>query len=213
MRKPRTRKRRNTHTKAHRAVSAEASAPMQPPRRAVAKEEGAQLVEFALVLPFLLVFVVGIVEFGGAFALKQKMANAAREGARIMVSNSLQSTNCSNTSTPCPVQWAAGAVSQYMTDDGVNSSCIAPGSPTSSGTDTWTYSCANGISLTINHNYTYYYTTSGGGSPVPYTGTQVTLTYPYSWFFNNIIKLLVPGSNPGLPTRLTESAVMQNIAN
>ena len=41
----------------------------------------------------------------------------------------------------------------------------------------------------------------------------MTVTYPYTWFFNDIIKLLVPSANLSLPNSLTETAVMQNIAN
>jgi Flp pilus assembly protein TadG len=171
----------------------------------VAGTEGSQLLEFGLALPFLLVFLLGIIQFGGAFNLKQKEANAAREGARIVVSNTLADSSC--TSTNCSVQTAVNAMANYMTDAGVDSSCINPASPSSSGTLTWTYSC-KGISMTINHAYVY---TPSGGTLV--TGTQVTLTYPYTWFFNDIIKLLVPKSNIGLPTSLTETAVMQNIAN
>lgn len=166
--------------------------------------EGAQLLEFALVLPVMLTFVVGIVQFGGAFNLKQKMANAAREGTRVMISNTLTDQSCA--SSYCSAQAAAQAVANYMTNNGVDSSCINPSSPTSTGTETWTYTCGNGISLTINHLYNF--TTSVGNLQ---TGTKVTVTYPYNWFFNNIIKLLVPGSNLALPNRLTETSVMQNI--
>ena len=45
-------------------------------------EEGQALVEFALVVPFLLLFLVGIVEFGRAWNLHQVLTDAAREGAR-----------------------------------------------------------------------------------------------------------------------------------
>lgn len=172
--------------------------------QSLAGTEGAQLLEFALVLPVMLVFAVGIVQFGGAFNLKQKMANAAREGARVMVSNPLTDLNCLGTN--CSAQAAAQAVANYMTNNGVDSSCINPGSPTSTGTESWTFACGNGISLTINHQYNY--TTSTGD---PQTGTQVILTYPYTWAFNNVIKLLVPGSNLALPNTLTETAVMKNI--
>jgi Flp pilus assembly protein TadG len=172
---------------------------------AAAGTEGSQLLEFGLALPFLLVFLLGIIQFGGAFNLKQKEANAAREGARIVVSNTLADSSCA--STNCSVQTAVNAMANYMTNEGVDSSCINPASPSSSGTSTWTYSC-NGISMTVNHAYVY---TPAGGTPI--TGTQVTLTYPYTWFFNDIIKLLVPSSNIGLPNSLTETAVMQNIAN
>ncbi|HET7212006.1 MAG TPA: TadE/TadG family type IV pilus assembly protein [Terriglobia bacterium] len=166
--------------------------------------EGSQLLEFALVLPVMLVFAVGIVQFGGAFNLKQKMANAAREGARVMVSNPLTDQNC--LSTYCSPQAAAQAVANYMTNNGVDSSCIDPSTPTSTSGETWTYACGSGISLTINHQYNY--TTSVGN---PQTGTQVTVTYPYTWAFNSVIKLLVPGSNIALPNSLTETAVMKNI--
>ena len=171
---------------------------------AASETGGAMLLEFALSLPFLLAFVVGVVQFGGAFNLKQKMANAAREGARVMISNPLQDINCQ--SSNCSAQAAAQAVANYMTNNGVDSSCIDPSSGTSTGTETWTFTCGNGTSLTINHQYSY--TTSVGD---PETGTQVTVTYPYTWFFNNIITLLVPGSNLALPNRLTETSVMQNI--
>jgi Flp pilus assembly protein TadG len=45
-------------------------------------EEGQALVEFALVLPVLLILVVGILEFGRAWNLHQVLTDAAREGAR-----------------------------------------------------------------------------------------------------------------------------------
>jgi hypothetical protein len=45
-------------------------------------ESGAALVEFAIVLPFLLLLLFGIVEFGLLFYNKQVLTNASREGAR-----------------------------------------------------------------------------------------------------------------------------------
>ena len=44
--------------------------------------DGAVVVEFALVLPILLLLVFGIIEFGHLFFIRQTMINAAREGAR-----------------------------------------------------------------------------------------------------------------------------------
>ena len=46
---------------------------------------GQSLIEFALVLPMLLVLVFGIVEFGNAWRHYQLITNTAREGARIAV--------------------------------------------------------------------------------------------------------------------------------
>jgi len=47
-------------------------------------ERGATAVEFALVLPVLLVLVLGIIEFGRAFQVQATLAAAAREGVRVM---------------------------------------------------------------------------------------------------------------------------------
>ena len=45
--------------------------------------QGAALLEFAITLPLLVVFVVGIFDFSGAFNQKQKIEQAAQEGAII----------------------------------------------------------------------------------------------------------------------------------
>lgn len=45
-------------------------------------ERGAAIVEFAIVLPFLLLLLVGIVEFGLLFYNQQVLTNSSREGAR-----------------------------------------------------------------------------------------------------------------------------------
>ncbi len=46
------------------------------------RDGGASLVEFALVVPILTLFLFGIVQFGLAFDQKQSINSAAREGAR-----------------------------------------------------------------------------------------------------------------------------------
>jgi Flp pilus assembly protein TadG len=48
-------------------------------------ERGAELVEFALVLPLLLVVIAGIIDFGFLFQRYEVVTNAAREGARIAI--------------------------------------------------------------------------------------------------------------------------------
>lgn len=45
-------------------------------------ERGAAMVEFALVVPLLLLLIFGIAEFGRAWNINQTLADAAREGAR-----------------------------------------------------------------------------------------------------------------------------------
>lgn len=48
-------------------------------------ERGAELIEFALILPLLLLIMLGIVDFGFMFQRYEVLTNAAREGARIAV--------------------------------------------------------------------------------------------------------------------------------
>lgn len=47
------------------------------------REHGASAVEFALILPLLIVLVFGIIEFGLAFSRLQGLQAAAREGGRV----------------------------------------------------------------------------------------------------------------------------------
>jgi Flp pilus assembly protein TadG len=53
------------------------------PLRLSRGERGAALVEFALVLPLLLVVIAGVVDFGFLFQRYEVVTNAAREGARL----------------------------------------------------------------------------------------------------------------------------------
>ncbi len=48
------------------------------------RDRGAAAVEFALVLPLLLVFVVGIAELGRTYSIQTTISGAAREGVRVM---------------------------------------------------------------------------------------------------------------------------------
>lgn len=53
-------------------------------RRLHRRQDGAAAVEFALVVPVLILLVVGIIEFAWAFNQQIEMTSAAREGARYM---------------------------------------------------------------------------------------------------------------------------------
>jgi len=48
------------------------------------RERGAAVVEFALVVPLLLLMIVGIAEFGRAYQVQTTISGAAREGVRSM---------------------------------------------------------------------------------------------------------------------------------
>lgn len=51
--------------------------------RRPANDDGAAAVEMALILPFLLLIIFGIVDFGRAYNAKVTLTHAAREGARV----------------------------------------------------------------------------------------------------------------------------------
>jgi Flp pilus assembly protein TadG len=53
-------------------------------REGLRTERGATAVEFALIVPLLIVLVIGIAEFGRAFQVQGTLSAAAREGVRLM---------------------------------------------------------------------------------------------------------------------------------
>ena len=58
----------------------------RPLRRSLLwSESGAELIEFALVFPTLLVVMLGIIDFGFLFQRYEVVTNAAREGARVAI--------------------------------------------------------------------------------------------------------------------------------
>jgi Flp pilus assembly protein TadG len=166
-------------------------------------ERGSQLLEMALALPFLLVFAVGISDFGRAYNLKHRISNAAREGARFSISQSpLDLTD----SPPASIVATRNAVSNYLTNAGLTACAFGTTAPTSSGTAQWTISPKANCVLRIERK-----NTSVSVSGTPLESTQVTLTYPVTWTFNRIMGLLIAGANPTLPASLTSVSFMQNI--
>ncbi len=172
--------------------------------RRCASTDGAQLVEFALAAPFLLVMIIGIFDFGGVYNLKQKLNNAAREGARYAVN---QSSNISDISTTS-VGAVGTVVSNYLTNAGVTKCTVgsASGGPVDFTFSSTSSGCGS-FKLEVNRGATI---TSGS---VTYLATKVTITYPYAWSIGNIMKLFMPAStlNSGLPATVQTDTTMQNI--
>ncbi len=175
-----------------------------PRRSLLLGAQGSQLFEFALVLPLLLVIVIGIIDFGEAFNLKQKLNNAAREGARFGASESTLDLSQSN---PPSIDAVRDVVENYLTSAKATK-CAIGSTPTKSGW-TWTYGSSSagcgGFSLVIDRGFSFL----NGTTTVQ--ATHVTLTYPHTWTFGRIIGLLVNGANPTLPTTISSDAVMQNL--
>src|SRR6202167_691426 len=81
---------------------------------------GAALLEFAVALPLLMVFVVGIYDFSGAFNQKQKIEQAAQEAAIIAGSQPTSDIAASAGDTnPPSLQAVSTAVFNSLTASGV----------------------------------------------------------------------------------------------
>jgi hypothetical protein len=151
-------------------------------------DRASQVVELALSLPVLVLFVVGIFDFSGALTLKQKLTNAAREGARVAAADPASDMSVALPSVPVAVSDAFQVVDNYLLSENINDCGLSgggtPSAPTQSAL-TWTYtstgSCpGSGITLTINRGY------STQVNSIYLISTYVTISYSYKWQFNSV---------------------------
>lgn len=196
------------------------------PRGVWADGRAAQLVEFAVALPLLVLFVVGIFDFSGAYTLKQKLTNITRDAARVSAAGpatDLSSTFASG-SAPASVVDAFNVIDNYLVANEINDCGVTAGSVTSSGTLTWQFkvppsgSPPCGITLTINRGYVFPLTgttpptvtcaSQSVGSGTTVVGTCVSLQYTYTWRFGRVSGLL--GSNNTLPSQISAIGVALN---
>jgi Flp pilus assembly protein TadG len=149
------------------------------------EERGAQFLELGFALPILLLLILGIWDFGSAFALKQKLTNAGRDATRIAVSTP-ENASCTLKNVPCRIASAADAAKKYLENAGVDASCLDPTSPSSNpGYQDWVYSCG-GMTLEINRGDSFL----DNGVLVP--ATEVTLQYPISWKLGQMLPSVFP---------------------
>ncbi len=186
-----------------------------PAARLRREDAASQIVEFAVALPLLVVFVVGIFDFSGAFTLKQKLTNAAREGARAAAAGPASDLTNPSTTPPVPasVTDAFWVVDNYLNSEKINDCGLSSASGTGSRLR-WTYSAkgngcpvtGNGVTLTIDRGCV---TQSVGVTTVNVVGTCVNIKYSYQWRFQSVITLLVPATYQGV-TDLSASAAALN---
>jgi len=154
--------------------------------------EAAALIEFAVALPLLVVLVVGIFDFGGAFNLKQQLNNSVREGA---VFGAAQPTNDLAVSPSPSVDAIRFLVDSYLQTAKINDCGLNTASQVQVGGQTWQYSGTGcSLTLTINRGQLVQETVPGGAQ-VNMLCTNVQISYAYQWHFNSVIQLLVPGAN------------------
>ncbi|MGA9307858.1 MAG: TadE/TadG family type IV pilus assembly protein [Candidatus Sulfotelmatobacter sp.] len=162
-------------------------------RRLWADDCASQIVEFALSLPLLVLFVVGIFDFSGAISLKQKLTNAAREAARVAAADPASDLGSPSSAQPASVLDAFYVVDNYLISEKINDCGLATPTVTQSAL-TWTYTASGGgcpgtgISLQINRGCVK--TQAISGNTVNLVGTCVTITYPYKWQYSSVTGLL-----------------------
>src|SRR5580704_7347 len=84
------------------------------------RDDASQMVEFAVTLPLLVVFVVGIFDFSNAFTLKQKLTNVARDAARVAAADPANDVPSSVSAVPASVSDAFQLVSNYLVANNIN---------------------------------------------------------------------------------------------
>lgn len=174
-----------------------------------------QILEFALVLPLLVVVSVGVFDFGRAFSTRQRLNFAARDAARFASS---QPTTDLSQSTPPSVSSIRDLVDADINAAGLSDCGL--GNIQQSGMLAWTAtgSCPNSTTLTVIIDRGFLAPPSSqAGIPVPGTSetlrlisTHVFLSYPYPWHFNRVIQLLVPNATYAAVSQIEVDAVAPN---
>jgi hypothetical protein len=195
--------------------------------RRLLEERAAQMVEFAVALPLLILFVVGIFDFSNAFTLKQKLTNIARDTARTIAAEPTSDLAHPIGPLPLSVSDAFYVIDNYLKQNNIND-CnvnVASGSLVTGAVLTWKFSVAAtssstcGITIIVNRGYYF---------PVPFlnqppgpdctvhpnpgsaqmVATCISIQYAYPWRFGQAASLL--GRNTPLPPVITAQAVNGN---
>jgi Flp pilus assembly protein TadG len=192
-------------------------------RRNPGEDGGSQLVEFAVTLPLLVVFVVGIFDFSGAFTIKEKLTNAARDAARVAAAD--PASDIPSSSLPASVTDSYQDIINYFAANQMNNCGMTASSGVLTPPTTWTFSSSGsgcpGAGLTIIINRGYYFPANSAsvtpsvtcqpqnpGSQTAVIATCVSIQYAYAWRFGNVASLL--GSTVALPRTLSSTAVAMN---
>jgi len=161
-------------------------------RKGLVSQRGAELVEFALILPLILVILAAIWDFGRAYRTYQVITSAAREGARLAV-------------VPAGVNQEdaiRNRVKDYLTKSGLDTAFIPNG-------NIGTYIQVQNPQNDAANTAVVVNLPSGGSRTV--TVSRVNINYPFNFFiFGPVINLLVPGSPLGGDITLRTSVTMEN---
>jgi len=194
-------------------------------------DRAAQLVEFAVALPLLVFFVVGIFDFSNAYTFKQKLTNIARDAARVAAADPANDLQSYSTVAPASVTDAFYDVDKYLLANNI-SDCGIPTTPNPGPLPLmWTYTIGGtsgngcppgGLTIIINRGYYFPAATAtqpanencqpplpgGGLTQIVVIGTCVSIQYGYQWRFGSVATLI--GGSSALPTTISAAAVAMN---
>lgn len=185
---------------------------------ALADNEGAEILEFAISLPLLLVVAVGVFDFGSAFTVKQKVGNVALQGARF--ASNQPTTDLSRAGAcgaPASICSVRDVVDSNLVASRLNDCGLGTVNGAGSGPLAWTFTanagCGGTLTLIIERGYVYTATLPAPPFQANYTieGSRVTLSYPYRWQFNRVVPLIAPAANYPATTQINSVGVMQNL--
>ena len=141
-------------------------------------DDGAEIAEAALVLPLFFMILMGIYWFGLVFNIYATINHAAREGARVAISQSCG--NCGNAAPSNTV--VVSAVIQSLQASHVDPSKIQSYRPPVTPCPTTTASCSTiGSNVTLCTNIQLGTPPINGGAPA--CGVAVAFQYPYQFIF------------------------------
>lgn len=183
--------------------------------RLLCNSEGSALLELAISLPLLVVFIVGIFDFSGAFNQKQKLEHAAQQGAILAGAQPTNDIEIGNLD-PESLHSVVTVIFNSLANSGVlpnanQGTCSAANmsaNQTPPGGLQWTYTipgCPDALNIIINRGWV-----PAVNDPKLAVGTLVTVTYPYHWRFNSAIQLILPGATYNATTFLSETAKVHN---
>jgi Flp pilus assembly protein TadG len=108
--------------------------------KAWSSDSGAELIEFALTFPLLLLVVMGIIDFGLLFQRYEVLTNAAREGARVGVLPGYSPTD------------AQARALQYLQAAGLTGATVTPPVPQNVAV---AGQCITVVPVTVTYVHTY----------------------------------------------------------
>lgn len=174
------------------------------------EDRATQIAEFALSLPLLVLFVIGIFDFSSAITLKQKLTNAAREGARVAAADPANDLG-SPSGVPLSVTDAFYVVDGYLLSEKIDCGLSGSYPPTLSGGLKWVATAtgppcgAAGLQLTIDRGCL-----APPQNNLYVVDTCVTIAYPYSWRFSGVAGLFGRTFSPTSTITTTATAFNEN---